>query len=258
LLVERDAGVAVMTLNRPEKKNALSRDLRRAVTRAFREAASDESVRAIVLTGAGSAFCAGVDLGELSGQSGRAPDAEELEPRELDMVAAIRECPVPVIAAVNGVAITGGFELALACDVIYAASDARFADTHARLGILPTWGIALRLPRLIGIARAKELSFSGRFLDSVTAERWGLVNRVVEAGELMAEARTLAEEIASADPAAVRGMKKMYDESNDRNFAAGLDHAFGLAVEHFRGLQPGTVASRRSAVQERNRAQTSA
>ncbi len=251
LLSERDGAVVTFTLNRPDKLNALSTELRAAVTRAFR-AVGDDDVGVVVLTGAGRAFSAGVDLRELGGEAATGVD---LSAADLDMVGAIRACPVPVIAAVNGVAVTGGFELALACDVIYASTAARFADTHARVGILPTWGMTERLPRLIGIARAKELSFSGRFIDAATAERWGLVNRVMEPDELGAAARTLADEIVGADPAAVRGMKRMYDEGHDRDFAAALDHVLAIAEAHNRSVTPEAIAARRADVQSRGRAQ---
>ena len=256
LLVDRDPtrGTATVTLNRPEKMNALSTELRAAVVGAFRELSGDAEVGAVVLTGAGRAFSAGVDLAELGGQAGPAPK-ESLQAADLDTVGAVRACPRPVIAAVNGVAITGGFELVLACDVVLASSAARFADTHARVGILPTWGMTQRLPRLVGVSRAKELSFSGNFLDAATAERWGLVNRVHEPDELLPAALELAAEIAAADRRAVAGIKRAYDEGLDLPFAEGLRHEARLAAEHLAGVRPEDIAARRAAVQERGRSQ---
>ena len=259
VIIERDAArqIATVTLNRPDKLNAFSIALRSAVVDAFRTLAGElDSVGCIVLTGAGRAFSAGVDLKELGGESGkdRGEATRRLAADDLDMVGAIRACPQPVIAAVNGVAITGGFEVVLACDLAIASSAARFADTHARVGILPTWGITQRLPRLIGVSRAKEMSYSGRFLDADTAERWGLVNRVVAPEDLLADATSLASDIAGADRTALAGMKRCYDEGLDMNFADGRRHEIELSAAHMRSVTPEAIAARRAAVQERGRA----
>ena len=255
LLQSRDGDVVVLTLNRPTKKNALSFELRRQITSAFRAFAHDPSLAAIVLTGAGDAFSAGVDLKELGGESGGSSATGSLAASEFDMVGAMRACHVPIIGAVNGVAITGGFELALACDVIYASTSARFADTHARVGILPTWGMTLRLPRLIGMARAKELSFGSQFLDAATAERWGLVNRVFAPDELLPAALALANENAFADAPTVRSLKGLYDDANDGGFTDGLAHESRTASAHMKAVKPADIAARREAVQARSRAQ---
>jgi len=258
LLVDRaDDGVATVTLNRPAQLNALTTELRAAVVEAFRALGADDAVGAVVLTGAGRAFCAGVDLKELGGETrppGGRPATIEAPP-DLDMVGAIRACPAPVIAGVNGVAITGGFELALACDFIIAAATARFADTHARVGILPTWGLTQRLPRLIGINRAKEMSLTGDFLDAERAERWGLVNRVVEPGELLDTCRHLGAEIAASDARAVGALKRIYDDGADGTFADGLALAAAASREHMRSVKPSEIAARRKAVQARGRTQ---
>jgi enoyl-CoA hydratase len=170
--------IAVVTLNRPEAMNALSRALRAALDGAMTELAADPGVRVVVMTGAGRAFTAGLDLKELGSDPDGLGAANATGARE-NPVLAIRQCPKPIIGAINGVAITGGFEVALACDVLIASSTARFADTHARVGILPGWGLSQRLSRVIGPYRAKELSLTGNFLDAPTALAWGLVNRVV-------------------------------------------------------------------------------
>src|SRR5262245_277324 len=178
ILVETRERIATVTLNRPKALNALSRALVEAITRTFVELAADAGVDVAILTGAGRAFCAGVDLKELS-SSGAAPqnpgDGSDSALRMIDAIAGFDR---PLIGAINGHAITGGFEVALMCDILIASSEARFADTHARVGIAPGWGLSQKLSRWIGIGRAKELSFSGNFLDAATAERWGLVNRV--------------------------------------------------------------------------------
>lgn len=184
VLVEIADGVAIITLNRPEAMNALSLALRRGLHDAMRRVDADDAVRAIVLTGAGTrAFTAGLDLKELGSQAGALGAANATSASD-NPVKAIESCRKPVIGAINGVAITGGFEVALACDILIASENARFADTHARVGVMPGWGLSQKLSRLIGISRAKELSLSGNFLDAATAERWGLVNRVVPAADL--------------------------------------------------------------------------
>jgi enoyl-CoA hydratase len=158
LKIEHAAGYAILTLNRPEAMNALSRELLAELRSAVAELEQDPEVRVLILTGAGRAFCAGLDLKEIS-TIGLPAFGEN---NEFDPVRALARFCGPVIAAVNGVAITGGFELALQCDVILAAQSARFADTHARVGVVPGWGLSQKLSRLIGIYRAKEISLTGR------------------------------------------------------------------------------------------------
>ena len=220
VLVTRDGPVATVTLNRPEAMNALSRALRAELAAAMRGLAADESVRAIVLTGAGTrAFTAGLDLKELGADTSNL-GAANAEGADENPVRAIELCPQPVIGAINGVAITGGFEVALACDVLLASTNARFADTHARVGIMPGWGLSQKLSRIVGLGRAKELSLTGNFLGAEAARDWGLVNRVVAPGELLPAAQALARDIAGIDPAMVRGYKKLIDDGYALPFAA--------------------------------------
>mgnify|MGYP006254191393 FL=1 len=148
--VHREAGVALVTLNRPDAHNALNRALSEAIIATFADLAVDEGVRAIVLTGSGRAFCAGVDLKALTDEPELLSSGLGLGP-ESPIVVALEQCPQPIIGAVNGAAVTGGFELALACDYLFASEQARFADTHARVGILPGWGLSQKLSRIIGI-----------------------------------------------------------------------------------------------------------
>ncbi|HEY8156664.1 MAG TPA: enoyl-CoA hydratase [Myxococcota bacterium] len=252
LMVEKNAGVACLTLNRPQAMNALSHELRQALTQGFRELAQDDSVRVAILTGAGKAFCAGLDLKELGSRGSQPLGAFT----DADMMAAIRGFPGPVIGAVNGFAITGGFELALACDLLIASSEARFADTHARVGILPGWGLSQKLPRLIGIGRAKELSFTGNFIGAEQALAWGLVNRVVAPAELLGACRQLAADMLSCDPASLRGYKQVIDAGFATTFEEGLRLEARVSKEFAKGITPELVATRRGAVQERGRRQT--
>jgi len=260
LLVEREEGVAILTLNRPEAMNALSLELRRAIAEAFGAIARDAEIGAVIVTGRGRAFCAGVDLKELGGESGR--DERAGSPAAMlsegAMIAALRACPMPVVGAVNGFAITGGFELALACDFLIASSEARFADTHARVGIVPGWGLSQRLPRLIGIGRAKELSFTGNFLDAGQALAWGLVNRVVPPEALLPTARQLARDILSCDRDTLRRIKRIYDEGFATTLDAGLRLELAASREHAASVRPEAIAARRSDIQARGREQSQA
>ena len=212
VLLDIEDGVATVTLNRPQAMNALSKALRSQLYQVMKQVDADDSVRAVILTGSGErAFTAGLDLKELGSEEGAlgAPNAEGADENP---VKAIELCRKPVIGAINGVAITGGFEVAIACDVLVASTNARFADTHARVGIVPGWGLSQKLSRMIGISRAKERSFTGNFLDAETAKSWGLVNHVVAPDELLPLARKLASDMASIDPAFLAQYKRLIDD----------------------------------------------
>ena len=252
LLIERHGAVAVVTLNRPSAMNALSRELRSRLHSAFVSLDADESVSVVVLTGAGRAFTAGLDLKELGREGLGAANATGAEENP---VLAIRECRKPVIGAVNGVAITGGFEVALACDVLIASTNARFADTHARVGIMPGWGLSARLPRTIGAYRAKELSLTGNFLDAQTALAWGLVNRVLEPEALMPAALKLAEDMASIPAETLVAYKRIIDAGLDAPLGQALKSERQMSLEHNREVTPQMVEARREAIQARGREQ---
>jgi enoyl-CoA hydratase len=250
LRVEREGELATVTLDRPEAMNALSSQLCDEIAEAFRGLAGAGDARVVILTGAGRAFSAGVDLKELgSGQRPKSLHSSEATIR------AVRDFPGPVIAAVNGFAITGGFELALAADFMVASTEARFADTHARVGILPGWGLSQKLPRLIGIGRAKELAFTGNYVSAEQALAWGLVNRVTGPDELLPTCRALAQDMLSCLPEALRGYKEVIDEGFAMTFGDGLVHESRASAEHMRSVRPGAVAERRAAVQKRGRTQ---
>jgi enoyl-CoA hydratase len=251
--VERTDGVAVLTLNRPEAMNALSRALRTALSEAIIAMSADPAVRVLVLTGAGTrAFSAGVDLKELSTEGFQT----EAEVSGLPNLAeALGACAKPVIGAVNGVAITGGFEVALCCDILLASTNPRFADTHARVGIQPGWGLSQRLSRLIGISRAKELSFSGNFIDAQTALAWGLVNRVVPPDELMPAAMKLAADIAPCDPGMIARYKALIDDGFALPFGEAMALEQARSTQTLGAVDPDAIAGRRAAIQARGRAQ---
>ena len=253
VLVTRDDAVATVTLNRPEAMNALSRALRAELAATMRALAADDGVRAIVLTGAGErAFTAGLDLKELGADTSNLGAANATSADE-NPVLAIELCPQPVIGAINGVAITGGFEVAVACDILIASTHARFADTHARVGVMPGWGLSQKLSRLIGISRAKELSLTGNFLSAEAACDWGLVNRVVAPQDLLPAAQALARDIASADPAMVRAYKRLIDDGYALPFGAAMTLEQERSQAANRQVSADAVEARRIAVMERGR-----
>ena len=253
LLIDKADGVAIVTMNRPAAMNARSKALRAALDEAFVGLRDDDDVRAIVLTGAGErAFTAGLDLKEL-GKDGTSA-ANSTAPAS-NPVRAIQQCGKPVIGAINGVAITGGFEVALACDVLIASTKARFADTHARVGIVPGWGLSQKLSRLIGIYRAKELSLTGNFLDAQTALAWGLVNRVVAPEELMPAALKLAGEMATIPLDMLKFYKKLIDDGFDLPFGGAMQLEHTRSSARNAGVTADQVEKNRLEVLARGRKQ---
>jgi len=251
VLVEKHDAVALVTLNRPDALNALSRALRAELVRVFDELATDETVRAVVLTGAGRAFTAGVDLKE-AGETGFALGADG---GDIDIARALGAYPWPIIGAINGFAITGGFELALMCDVLLASTEARFADTHARVGIMPGWGLSQKLSRLIGASRAKELSFTGNFLDADTAERWGLVNRVYAENELVPAALKLGHDMCSCEPDLLKNYKAVINDGLAIEFGDALEMEIKRSAEHAASVTAESVEAARQQVTARGRGQ---
>jgi enoyl-CoA hydratase len=253
VLVSRDGPVAIVTINRPGAMNALSRAVRTGLAAAFRALEADDDVRAIVLTGAGTrAFTAGLDLKELGSEGLGAANAASPDDNP---VKAIEQTGKPVIGAINGVAITGGFEVALACDVLIASENARFADTHARVGIMPGWGLSQKLSRLVGPYRARELSLSGNFLDAATAAHWGLVNRVVAADDLVAAAVALAHDMATIAPEFSRAYKSLINDGYDLPFGEAMQLEATRSTAANARVSAAEVEAARSAVQQRGRSQ---
>lgn len=214
LLRERDGGTVVLTMNRPEKLNALNEALVRALHDAIAELDADASVRVVVLTGAGEkAFVAGADIAAMSEMSTTAAKAFA------DLGHAVGErlerAHFPVIAAVNGFALGGGCELALACDFIYASEKAKFGQPEVNLGVVPGFGGTQRLTRRVGIGRARELVYTGDTLDANEALRIGLVNAVVPAGELLAKVRDVAKKIETKGPLAIAQAKRLVYRGED-------------------------------------------
>ena len=246
------AGYAVLTLNRPQAMNSLSRQLMAELADAVEALEADPAVRVLVLTGAGRAFCAGLDLKELGSGQGTLGQGESGVAAK-DPVAALERFSGPVIGAINGAAVTGGFELALACDVLLASPAARFADTHARIGIAPAWGRSQKLSRAIGPYRAREVSFTGQWVGAEQAAAWGFVNRVVAANALLDTARAMATDMLGALPAVLTHYKAVIRDGY------ALPFGEAMAMEKQRGrafntrLAASDIEGRRAAVIERNR-----
>jgi enoyl-CoA hydratase len=211
VLVDVADGTATVTLNRPEARNALSREVLRTLPRIVEECDARDDVRVVIITGADPVFCAGLDLKELGSDDRR---GNRMAEPPSDPGGPLPRIGKPIIGAINGAAITGGFELALNCDFLVASDRARFADTHTRVGIQPGWGLTVLLREAVGIRQARELSTTGNFLDAATALTWGLVNHVVPHEQLLPFCRQLASDIASNDPAGVSRILATYREGS--------------------------------------------
>lgn len=257
LLCSVEDRIATITLNRPAARNALSSDLLRRLPALARELDADDEVDVVIVTGADPAFCAGLDLKEL-GQDTKALEASGAT-GEVKTAGRGPWPPLakPVIGAVNGVAVTGGLELALACDFLIASERARFADTHARVGIQPGWGLSVLLPEAIGQRRARQMSTTGNFVDTDTALRWGLVNQVVAHEDLLPTCRQLAADICSNDQRAVRRLLQTYRENAEGTGAEAWANEARVAGEWQGGggLDPAEIERRRQAIVDRGRTQ---
>ncbi len=222
--------LAIVTINRPEVRNALNSDVVRELTAAFERLARDPQVGAIILTGAGDkAFVAGADIKEMVGKSGLEMQAfSELGRRLGD---AMERCPKPILAAINGYALGGGCEIAMACDLRLASENAKIGQAEINIGIIPGFGGSQRLPRLVGSGWAAQMVFTGEAVDAATAERIGLVNRVVPADRLLEEARSLARKMLEKSPVALSLAKACLRVAQEMPLPQGLSYeaaAFGV------------------------------
>lgn len=256
-----DNAVAVVTLNRPQARNALSRQLVDELRRTMTEIDGRDDVAVVVLTGADPAFCAGLDLKELGRDGGvlndpRPPSASGEDPGARRARRTLLATDKPIIGAVNGVAVTGGLELALNCDFLVASDRARFADTHARIGVQPLWGLTVLLPEAVGLRRAREMSATSTFVDAQTALVWGLVNHVVPHDELLRSARQLAAEVAGTDQRALATLLDTYRRGNLTTAAeAWRIETEAAAAFHGPAVDPAEIERRRRGVVERGRTQ---
>lgn len=256
VLVDISDRVATITLNRPEARNALSSEVLDKMTTAMHGAEASGDVDVIVLTGADPAFCAGLDLkelgtsgGNLDGGSGAGGGVNTHGVR-----GPFTKLTKPLIGAINGVAVTGGFELALNCDFLVASDRAKFGDTHARVGVMPGWGLTVLLPQAIGVRRAREMSFTGNFMGAEEALRFGLVNHVVPHGELMAFTRQLAADIVGNEQDGVRQIRQTYAAiaTNDDDWETESRDGRAWRRTQF---SPDKVAARRATIQARGQQQ---
>jgi enoyl-CoA hydratase len=229
-LYEKRDGIATITINRPQAMNALNDETVQELLLRLEDAEKDENVRVIVITGAGEkAFCAGLDLKPM--RDINVLEAVETSRRGQKLTLAIEEVGKPVIAAINGYALGGGLELAMACDIRIVSEKARIGQPEVNVGLIPGWGGTQRLPRLVGKGIAKELIFTGKLIDAKTAERIGLVNVVVPSDELMSTVEELTKVIMSKPPIAIRLAKELINSSIETDQGTGLVHeaeAFGI------------------------------
>jgi enoyl-CoA hydratase len=244
LLIDTEDRVRTLTLNRPQARNALSSELRKRFFQALRDAEADDDVDVVILTGADPVFCAGLDLKEL-GDSSQLPD---ISPQWPPMTK-------PVIGAINGAAVTGGLEFALYCDILIASEQARFADTHARVGLLPTWGLSVRLPQKVGLGLARRMSLTGDYLSAADALRAGLVTEVVPHDELLPTARRVAASIVGNNQNAVRALLASYHRIDDAATTEGLAIEAESAAQWMSSASGDDIAANRDAVLQRGRAQ---
>lgn len=247
--------IATITLNRPSVRNALSSELMRLLTKLLHEADSSDDVDVLILTGADPAFCAGLDLEELGSTAGNLGAGGADGGRNSSGTRGpFPKVTKPLIGAINGVAVTGGFELALNCDFLVASEHAKFGDTHARVGVMPGWGLTVLLPQAVGVRRAREMSFTGNFMSADEALQFGLVNHVVAHHELLAFTRSLAADIVGNEQDGVRQLRATYGA------IAHDDDAWEQEARDSRAWQrtsfsPDKVAARRAAIQRRGRTQ---
>ena len=225
VLLDVENQIAVITLNRPERRNAINQQLLIRLYDALDAVTVRDDVRVIIITGNGPSFCAGLDLGAIGRENLFDPRGDGSDLPDL-----MRACKKPIIAAVNGHAITGGFELALNCDFIIAAENAQFSDTHAQVGIHPGWGMTQLLQQTVGQHRAKQISFACQPIYAHTALAWGLVNEVLPKEHLLDRAKTIAAQIVQADPQLLGVIKTLIENRN----RSPLEQAFDKERNGFR------------------------
>jgi enoyl-CoA hydratase len=255
VLVEVDDRVATVTLDRPEARNAISSELHAQLDDAITGLDARDDVGCIVLTGADPAFCAGMDLKSLASEQREVQKERQLRPAQRSGMMPPHD--TPVIGAINGAAVTGGLELAMCCDFLIASERARFADTHARVGVMPGGGLTIRLPQLIGLDRARRMSLTGDYIDAETARDWGLVVEVVPHESLLGHARAIAATIASIPGEYLSELRRGYDTIGALNgreaFVAEAAWARAFMAERF---DQSRLTTEREKIVARGRTQT--
>jgi len=229
VLFEKENGIAVITLNRPERRNALNQDLLKNLYDCIDAVASDVDIRAAVLTGAGPGFCSGLDLKAIATDNLIDPRGDGKDAPEV-----FAACTKPIIGAVNGPAMTGGFELALNCDFLIASENASFADTHVKMGIHPGWGMSQLLQDAVGQRMAKQMSLTCQFFSAQEALRMGLVNEVTAPERLLPRAKEIAAQIAALNPDMIRTMKDLIEHRNGASLNESLAYERGGFMKFFK------------------------
>jgi len=228
IIYEKGEGVATITLNRPETLNVFSKEVVEEILDALGDIKTDEAIRAVVLTGAGEkAFSAGADIKAMTGMT--ALKARELSLMGERLCTSLENLEKPIVAAINGYALGGGLEVAMACDLRIASENAKMGQTEINFGLIPGWGGTQRLTRLVGMTKAKEMVFTGKIIDAKTAEQIGIVNAVVPADKFRETVHQLAQDLASKAPVAIKVAKALINRGSD----TGLESALALEREGF-------------------------
>ncbi|MEI8127135.1 MAG: enoyl-CoA hydratase [Actinomycetota bacterium] len=252
--ITQNGAIGTIRLNRPEVRNALTGEMLRDLAAGVMNFDADPEVRVIILTGADPAFCAGLDLRDLA----NIYNGAIVKPAPGQTTRGLMPASsTPIIGVVNGPAVTGGLELALGCDFLIASREhATFADTHARVGIMPAGGMTIRLPQLVGVNRARQMSLTGDFISATTACDWGLVNEVCAHEVLLARAQVLAQSIADCDPLAVSKIRSMYEELAHRSDAEAYREEAKISREWMKErFNPSVFEESRSGIIKRGSAQ---
>ncbi len=228
IIYTKEKGIARVTINRPEVRNALNMPTRQEIRKAIEDIKGDKGVRVAIITGAGDkAFVSGADINEFKGMSPVAIEEQRASPLGMHLNLDIENLPVPIIARINGFCLGGGCEMAMACDIRIASENARFGQPEINIGIFPGNGGTQRLPRLVGWGRAKELIYTGRIIDAAEAERIGLVDKVVPQDKLEETVNQLAETIASKSPVIIRFVKEAMNRGMYTDLVTGLNYEKG-------------------------------
>jgi enoyl-CoA hydratase/carnithine racemase len=234
LLVEKRERALWLTLNRPEALNAIDPEIVEGVSAALAANSADRTLAAVVITANGRAFCAGADL--KAARDRAMSDGDQASRIFVASVSALMSelegFPAPIIAGVNGLALAGGLELVLSCDLVIAGHQAKFGDAHATYGLLPGAGGSVRLPRRIGSIRAKQMMFTAEFVSADQALDWGLINEVCSGDQLATRLEALVRKIAEKSPLGIRRMKRLVDDGLDSDFASALQHEQRISAEH--------------------------
>lgn len=255
VLYEVSERIATITLNRPDARNALSSEVLRLLPERMRQAEADPDVDVMILTGTDPAFCAGLDLKELGSQDGKLLNTGADGSVNADGIRGpFPKISKPLIGAVNGVAVTGGIELALNCDFLIASENAKFGDTHSRVGVMPGWGLSVLLPQAVGVRRAREMSFTGNFMDAQEALAFRLVNHVVPHDQLIPFTRKIALDIIGNVQEGVRELRNTY-ALNSAEVENWENEAVSSREWKKRNFDPELVAQRRAKIMERGRQQ---